>query len=164
MNDRFAKVPDFVVVSDLDNQCVRLYTWLALEIGGKDWERTVTAAAKSRHWQSRTVLTHAGHLAAVGLIVVMRLGRGASPRMRLQPQPARLTRTPNGRGGNGMDDKPLETEFHDTEDRQHAGATRATYAPDAHPLGSRAGLGLVTHAKRWRQNHALRETENVARA
>jgi hypothetical protein len=89
---------------------VRLYAWLALEVGGTEWERTVTFAAKALQWQPRTVTTHAEHLWNAWLVYLARQGPGASSRMRLLPQPARDTRTPSGRDGNGMDDEPLKPE------------------------------------------------------
>lgn len=68
--DRFARVPMGVVLSGLDDPCVRLYAWLAGETYGQDWWRTGTAAAKALGWQSRTVRTHALHLKDAWLIAI----------------------------------------------------------------------------------------------
>jgi hypothetical protein len=155
-SDRFAKVPADVVLSDLDDQCVRLYVWLALEIGGTGWERTVTKASKALRWQARTTSTHADHLSDAGLILVVRLGRGVSARMRFGSEPARPAHTPNGKDGNSM------TASSDTESTRD---TRTTYAPDAHPLGSRAGSSAHSrHALVEQPRSEGRRDERVARA
>lgn len=84
--DRFAKVPRTVVLELAKcPPCLVLYAWLAVELGGTDWERTVTAGAKALRWERHTAYRHARDLAVAGLIELECMGSGSSSRMRLTP-------------------------------------------------------------------------------
>ena len=71
----FVAAHESILVSDLDDGCVRLYLWLEMRIGGQeDWDRSVVQAAHELAWQSRRVQAHAEHLATarVDRVVVPR--------------------------------------------------------------------------------------------
>jgi hypothetical protein len=141
---RFAKVPaDVLLALAPCPSCVVLYALLALEVGGTDWERTVTYLAKALRWRRQTAYVHAQHLADGWFIDLARQGPGASARVRLLPQPVRFAHTPSGNDGNGMDDAPLEAEFpvHEDGEPYTAGVreTHTSCARNGHPLGSSTG-------------------------
>jgi hypothetical protein len=86
----FAAAHESILVSDLDDSCVRLFMWLELRTGGQDdWDRSVTQTGHELGWQSRRVLAHAKHLAERRIITLSEPSRRASPRMRIRYQPAR---------------------------------------------------------------------------
>lgn len=79
-----------ILVSDLDDGCVRLYLWLELRCGGQaDWDRSVAQAAHELGWQPRRALGHAEHLAERRLITLTQASSTSSRRMRIRYQPAR---------------------------------------------------------------------------
>jgi hypothetical protein len=86
----FAAAHESILVSDLDDGCVRLYLWLEMRCGGQeDWDRSVAQAAHELGWQARRALGHAEHLRDRRLITLSEPSLKASRRMRIRYQPAR---------------------------------------------------------------------------
>lgn len=92
-DDRYAKVTRQVCRGLAGcPSCLVLYTWLDVELGERDWTRTVTQAARELGWQRRTVSTHAKHLKDKhGLVSLTQSGK-ASARISITHNPARNRR------------------------------------------------------------------------
>lgn len=76
-NEPFAQVPESVIESGLDDACVRLYTYIAQHSGpkGQQWDvEGASEIAKRINMQTKTLMTHAKHLAECGLVLHNREG------------------------------------------------------------------------------------------
>jgi len=70
-NEPYAQVPSSVTESGLDHACVRLYNFVVQHSGPKGQEWVVKGAseiAKRINMQTKTLMTHARHLADYGLV------------------------------------------------------------------------------------------------